>query len=180
MLSKTTKNSRGFSLVEILAIIVIIGILAGLGIPAVLNYIKTSRDKTFFTNVKGIVEAVNKSDLTTGATYCIYEDAELESLKANNIEEINIISTVDENGKKIYSVSAIGNNVVINTRDFSSLSVDKKSEWAADAENGYEKTLNETGIYSVFGGVDEENNDINLKKYSEDIEKCVAYEGGDE
>ena len=181
MLSKTTKNSRGFSLVEILAIIVIIGILAGLGIPAVLNYIKTSRDKAFFTNVKGIVEAVNKSDLTTGATYCIYKDVELESLKAQNIEEINIISTVDENGNKIYSVLAKGNNVFINTRDFNTLSIDKKDEWVNnDINNSYEKVFEETGVFSLIGGIDDEHNDINLRKYQEDYSKCTAATGGDE
>ena len=43
------KNNRGFTLVEVLAVIVILGILAGVGIPMVTRYIEKTRMQSYET-----------------------------------------------------------------------------------------------------------------------------------
>ena len=40
-------NNKGFSMIELLGVIVIIGILAGLAIPAVTKYIGKTRDRAY-------------------------------------------------------------------------------------------------------------------------------------
>ena len=48
---------RGFTLIEILAVIIILGIIALIAIPVVSNYIVDSRKKTYYAHEKGMEEA---------------------------------------------------------------------------------------------------------------------------
>lgn len=51
-------NKKGFTLVELLAVIVILGILLLIAVPSVNNIIKNSRKKAFLSQVKLAVENV--------------------------------------------------------------------------------------------------------------------------
>lgn len=59
---KTPKANRGFTLVEIMFAVAIIGLLASLGIPAVLNAIEHAREKTRDAHIAAVEKA--KSMLT--------------------------------------------------------------------------------------------------------------------
>ena len=52
------KNKNGFTLIEILAVIVILGIVMIIAIPAVSNYLVTSRKSTYMSNVSAYLETV--------------------------------------------------------------------------------------------------------------------------
>ena len=52
------KNNRGFTLVELLAVIVILGLLMAIAIPSVTKYITQSRIKTLVTTMDSYVTAV--------------------------------------------------------------------------------------------------------------------------
>ena len=55
------KNNKGFTLVEILAVIIILGILMIIAIPSVTSYISGSRDSSYITTAqKFIEEAMNE------------------------------------------------------------------------------------------------------------------------
>ncbi len=56
----------GFTLVEILVVIVIIGILAGLALPAVTNVIRTGRETSLKLEVTSIADAAEKYQLEHG------------------------------------------------------------------------------------------------------------------
>ena len=51
------KNNEGFTLVEILAVIVILGVLMIIAIPSVTEYISGSRDNSFLTTVEKYIDA---------------------------------------------------------------------------------------------------------------------------
>lgn len=52
-------NKKGFTLVELLATIILIGMLALIIIPSVAGIITRSEKKTFMASVKGIIRAAN-------------------------------------------------------------------------------------------------------------------------
>ena len=69
-------NSKGFSLMELLAVILIIAILATISIPAVGNILNGSKDKAYNEQVRFIEQAAEKWSISnsssvndTGVTY---------------------------------------------------------------------------------------------------------------
>lgn len=50
-------NEKGYSLVEVLAVIVILGFIASIGLLSISNVIANSKDKTFVNNALAIVHA---------------------------------------------------------------------------------------------------------------------------
>lgn len=52
------KNDKGFTLVEVIAVIVILGIILIIAVPAVSDYIVNSRKSSYISNVKAYLETV--------------------------------------------------------------------------------------------------------------------------
>ena len=50
-------NNRGFTLVEVLTVIIILAIIAGIAIPNVLSTINTSKDRSYDIMIKNIITA---------------------------------------------------------------------------------------------------------------------------
>ena len=51
------KNNKGFTLVEILVAVVIMGILTGVAVPAVTHFIERSRQKSYETMEESLKDA---------------------------------------------------------------------------------------------------------------------------
>ena len=77
------KNRKGFTLTELLAIIVIISILITLAVPAILKYIKLSKDKMNISNAVNTANSVlayyTSSRMKEGMTY------DLNSINSKNL-----------------------------------------------------------------------------------------------
>lgn len=155
-------------MVEVLAVIVILGIIAGVGIPAALNYIQTSRQDSFFESVTEVVDAVSEANSLNGASYCVYEDkAEVLTIskgtanKTDDIEEIYIYTWLNTAEKKLYAVYAVSKETgsIIDTTDFYSLSMKTKKDW--NTGNDYSNKL--TNII---------NDTVETSKYTNDLAKC--------
>ena len=53
-------NRKGFTLVELLAVIIILAIVVGITIPAVLTTINSTRDKAFQTSVEAVADWLDR------------------------------------------------------------------------------------------------------------------------
>jgi prepilin-type N-terminal cleavage/methylation domain-containing protein len=52
-------NEKGYSLVEVLAVIVILGFIASIGLLSISNIIAKSKDRTFVNNALTIIHAAD-------------------------------------------------------------------------------------------------------------------------
>lgn len=66
------KSKKGFTLVEIMIVVVIIGLLASMAIPAFNKVRQTSRNKTILNNLRIVAAAGSQYILENGATQVGY------------------------------------------------------------------------------------------------------------
>lgn len=127
-------SKKGFTLVEVLAVVVIMGILLLVSIPAVTKNIATSKDKVFFSNVSSVISNLKKERVLNGKKYCIYEP----ETKAEDIESLRIVVARDNSDNNIYIVTAkrkgSPNELDIVTLNFDELTATEKSKWKPSNE----------------------------------------------
>jgi type IV pilus assembly protein PilA len=71
-LSKMTRRSAddsGFTMIELLVVVVIIGVLVGIAVPVYLNYRKGAENKSAASDVRGAISAVEQYYTENGNTY---------------------------------------------------------------------------------------------------------------
>ena len=96
------KSKKGFTLVEIMIVVVIIGLLAAMAIPAFQKVRKTSQDKAITNNLRQFASAAQQYMLDQG------------------VATVNYTSVVG-NGKHITTISAVRGE------DYTGLSIDTAS-----------------------------------------------------
>ncbi|WP_269543048.1 type II secretion system protein [Cerasicoccus fimbriatus] len=109
-----TKSKKGFTLVEIMIVVVIIGLLAAMAIPAFQKVREQSREKAITNNLRQIASAGQQYILEEGVTQATY--AQLEGDYFNEIsavaDETYTAITVLENGGTISAGTTGGMTVV--------------------------------------------------------------------
>jgi len=132
------RNKKGFTLVELLAVIAILGVILSIAVPAVSNRIQESKKKVFFANVSTTVKGVKplvevKSDEFSA---CWIKPFETNESKKTNIEVADGIKKEDgffkilvyhDGGKikyAVYAVSSDNDSWVVNTDDFTKITMD--------------------------------------------------------
>lgn len=58
-LQKRLKNEKGLTLVELLAVVVILGIIAAIAIPTIGNIVENSREKAIIADAQNVLAAAN-------------------------------------------------------------------------------------------------------------------------
>lgn len=88
---------KGFTLIEVLGVIVLLGVIALIAYPAVDNTIKESREKAYLENIKNIEDVAMTYSVSNDLGYNEeYQKLELQTLKdAGLLKDEDIKNPVD-------------------------------------------------------------------------------------
>lgn len=139
------KNKKGFTLVELLAVIVILGVLLMIAVPAVQNVIKKTKNNATQKQAELFIDAAKKMAIIDEATsdMVIYKLSDLDSSVDTN-RFTGMVVALKENGSYKYYIylndsvnkKTIGNN---NNDIFEFASEDKINEKVTDGGNVFSK-----------------------------------------
>jgi len=108
MLKRIMKNQKGFTLVELLAVIVILGIIAAIAIPSIGHIISKTNDKATVSEAVQIIDAakmyVASEGITSDATITKTElDPYVDNIKATTTYSVSVV--FDDNGHPSYTIT---------------------------------------------------------------------------
>ncbi|MFS0822530.1 pilin [Bacillus sp. 1P02SD] len=122
MLKKYLKNQKGLTLIELLAVIVILGIIAAIAVPSIGKLIDNTKDKAKVAEAIQIIDAARlahatNSNQTTWTHSAAEGDAEGTIYLNDYLDSVDDTSyTVTyDTDTKLYSISAHEANTVINS-----------------------------------------------------------------
>ncbi|MGL4953724.1 MAG: type II secretion system protein [Culicoidibacterales bacterium] len=127
---KTIKNQKGITLVELLAVMVIVGIIAAISIPAIGNLIENTRKDAFIATAQNVTEAARlvvaqNSEACDDADGCIIdftidEDDATALAGAAYIEKLSATTATVEYGGNTepgYTVTLIDDRYTLDAVD---------------------------------------------------------------
>ncbi len=105
-------NKTGFTLVELLAVIVVLTLIGLISTPIILNVIANSRESAFAAGVSGMRDAIkddySNRDFDTNGNY-VYENGVLYWEKDGKKESVAFAGSLDQNAVGVGYVDGLGN-----------------------------------------------------------------------
>ena len=93
---KKAKNKKGFTLIEIIVVLVILGISAAIAVPAVMGYIDDAKESKYVAEAHSIYIVIQTEEARAKATAAddiTYESIEKEAIKKTSLEDVTIAPT---------------------------------------------------------------------------------------
>ena len=154
-MKKVLKNTKGFTLVELLAVIVVLAVIILIAMPAVMNSMEKARRNAFAVEANELVKIAQTaySDLMmknlTGNSYCFsyqyLKDAGfLEKNDTNYSGSVSV--NIDSNGKASYKIWLTNKNFMIDGKTVSEIETSKIS--TLNASGSVSQTCDATATYS--------------------------------
>lgn len=88
-------NKKGFTLAEVIGVIVLLSIVALITIPFVESYIKKSKESSYNTTIKEIVKAARDWNSKYGHTVTWTNDKKLYKLSLNDLKKSEFLEDED-------------------------------------------------------------------------------------
>ncbi len=86
------KNQKGFSLMELIVVIAILGVIASIAVPNVLNAIENARRNTDRTNAsqiaRAITTAIAEGKTITASSYTDFDDSAFDEIVPEYIQSV--------------------------------------------------------------------------------------------
>ena len=89
---------RGFTLVELLAVIIVLGIIVGIAVPGITKIMEKSKIKAFEASIKGYIKAADMDNSDRGGLKNYYSIADGIVTEEKTNENIDVQTGTSENG----------------------------------------------------------------------------------
>ena len=111
--SHVPRNRKGFTLVELLTVILILGVLSAIALPAFISSVISSRQGTANANARALATAVQSKSLTLGSYDTVLGDYTVDmggSLPVNPCTGSTSGYTIVDNGTSCQVTATAGSN----------------------------------------------------------------------
>lgn len=95
-------KNKGFTLVELLAVIVVLGLIMMIAVPSTINVLEKNKKESYIADAKEIIRLVEREDTKNNSTYFTVNNKSVTGLGATNIKHADIsVSPYDKEYKTI-------------------------------------------------------------------------------
>ncbi|THE15296.1 prepilin-type N-terminal cleavage/methylation domain-containing protein [Bacillus timonensis] len=112
MLKKYLKNEKGLTLIELLAVIVILGIIAAIAVPSIGNVINKTEEKAAYADAQQIIESARlyitseNPTFTSNVLTLDQDDTEFQSYY-DKARDFSLTVTKETNGQLSFKFTAL-------------------------------------------------------------------------
>ena len=139
---KMFQNKKGFTLIEVMAIIIVLAIILIITVQNVTKQVGASSEKSFYISVRNLTDNIKPINLLENNDYCMYNYSTDDKNQTELIEKMYVLAHLEDN-KMVYSVYARSNEgKIIDTYDISRLNDMEPEKW--------EEEKKENSSYSFY------------------------------
>lgn len=157
LMHKQNQSKRGFTLIEVMVVTIVMGVLAAVGVPKIFGIVERSKEKIDLMKLFYLRDALNRALIES-------EDALYNSDYASNNRSKLDTKLASATGVDLFVIEMHPNHP--NNIQSAHTSINKGSEMSKLVGNSgtWYEALNEAGFYGVADILDARNNGKDLKK----------------